>query len=92
MSCGFQSDASIPVSTTTRARAAPWIGSAAFSGIISARGVDVGRDKIRHGRGIDDAQPFDTPRAQFRDRAPVEPSDSPLDDYAHNVRSGLLIG
>jgi hypothetical protein len=29
-------------------------------------GVDVGRDKIRHGRGIDDAQAFDSPRAQFR--------------------------
>src|SRR5260370_13123207 len=26
-------------------------------------GVDVGRDKIGHGRGIDDARPFDTPRA-----------------------------
>src|SRR5258706_13218905 len=66
MSCGFQSDASIPVSATTRARAAPWIRSAAFSVHHQRAGVDVGRDKIRHGRGIDDAQPFDTPRAQFR--------------------------
>jgi hypothetical protein len=51
---------------TTRARGGALAQIRSFFRHHQRAGVDVGRDKIRRGLGIDDAQPFDTPRALFR--------------------------